>query len=168
MSTDRIPSGAGSSVSNPTPLVLVGWMSAFRGCFSAPVWSRVLVLIAGAVLAPSKRTVTQALRVMGLASSPGFARYHEVLSRARWNGRAVARVLLRQVLGTFLPAGEVVIGVDDTIERRWGLKIKARGLYRDPVRSSRGHFVRPAACAGCRSWSWCRSPGPAGAGRCRP
>jgi len=36
----------------------------------------------------------------------------------------------------------VVIGVDDTIERRWGLKIKARGLYRDPVRSSRDHFVR--------------------------
>ncbi len=79
---------------------------------------------------------------MGLASSPGFSRYHEVLNRARWNGRVVARVLLRQVLGAFLPAGEVVIGVDDTIERRWGLKIKARGLYRDPVRSSRDHFVR--------------------------
>ncbi len=142
MPTASIPSGAGSSVSNLTPPVLAGWMSVFRGCFSAPIWSRVLVLVAGAVLAPGKRTVTQALRVMGLGLSPGFARYHEVLSRARWDGRAVARVLLRQVLAAFLPAGEVVIGVDDTIERRWGLKIKARGLYRDPVRSSRGHFVR--------------------------
>ena len=54
----------------------------------------------------------------------------------------MARTLLMQVLGAVLPAGEVVLGVDDTIERRWGPKIKARGLYRDPVRSSRGHFVR--------------------------
>ena len=122
--------------------MLAGWLSVFRDCFTAPVWARVLVLVAGAVLAPGKRTVSQALRVMGLASSPGFGRYHEVLSRARWNGRAVARTLLAQVLDVFLPAGEVVVGVDDTIERRWGPKIKARGIYRDPVRSSRGHFVR--------------------------
>jgi len=166
MPTDRTPSGAGSSVSNPTPPVLAGWMCAFRGCFSAPVWSRVLVLVAGAVLAPGKRTVTQALRVMGLGSSPGFARYHEVLSRARWDGRAVARVLLRQVLGTFLPAGEVVIGVDDTIERRWGLKIKARGLYRDPVRSSRGHFVRASGLRWLSLMVMVPITGPAGAGRC--
>lgn len=126
---------------NPTPPVLAGWLAPFRACFSAPVWSRVLVLVAGAVLAPGKRTVSQALRVMGLETNPGFSRYHEALNRARWNGRTVARTLLMQVLGTFLPAGEVVIGVDDTIERRWGIRIKARGLYRDPVRSSRGRFV---------------------------
>jgi hypothetical protein len=133
---------AGISALNPTPPVLAGWMSAFRGCFSAPVWSRILVLIAGAVLAPGKRTMSQALRVMGLAAGPGFARYHEVLNRARWDGRAVARSLLARLIDAFLPSGEVVIGVDDTIERRWGVKIKARGLYRDPVRSSHGHFVR--------------------------
>lgn len=68
---------------NPTPPVLAGWSAAFRGCFSAPVWSRVLMLAAGTVLAPSKRTVTQALRVMGLAADPGFSRYHKVLNRAR-------------------------------------------------------------------------------------
>ena len=127
---------------NLTPPVLAEWLSPFRACFSAPVWSRLLVLVAGAVLAPGKRTVSQALRVMGLAANPGFSRFHEVLNRARWDGRAVARTLLVQVLDAFLPAGEVVLGVDDTIERRWGPKIKARGLYRDPVRSSRGHFVR--------------------------
>ena len=124
------------------PAVLAGWLSGFRDCFTAPVWSHVLVLIAGAVLAPGKRTVSQALRVMGLAAEPGFARYHEVLSRARWDGRAVARRLLAQVLDVFLPVGEVVVGIDDTIERRWGPKITARGIYRDPVRSSRGHFVK--------------------------
>jgi hypothetical protein len=46
------------------------------------------------------------------------------------------------VLDAFLPAGEIVIGIDDTIERRWGTKITARGIYRDPVRSSHGHFVK--------------------------
>lgn len=142
MPTHRIHSGIAAEHSSLIPPLLAGWLTAFRGCFTAPVWSRVLVLVEGAVLAPGKRTVSQALRVMGLADTPGFGRYHEVLSRARWNGRAVARTLLAQVLGAFLPAGEVVIGVDDTIERRWGPKIKARGLYRDPVRSSRGHFVR--------------------------
>jgi len=141
MPTLRTCPGVATGYSSPTPPVLAGWMSAFRGCFTAPVWSHVLILVAGAVLAPGKRTVSQALRVMGLAAGPGFSRYHEVLSRARWDGRAVARVLLVQVIATFLPAGEVVIGVDDTIERRWGIKIKARGLYRDPVRSSRGRFV---------------------------
>ena len=95
---------AGISALNPTPPVLAGWMSAFRGCFSAPIWSRILVLIASAVLAPGKRTVSQVLRVMGLAAGPGFARYHEVLSRARWDARAVARALLVRVLDAFSDA----------------------------------------------------------------
>jgi DDE superfamily endonuclease len=142
MPIHRTPPGVAAIHSGLTPPMLAGWLSAFRYCFTAPVWGRVLVLVAGAVLAPGKRTVSQALRVMGLADRPGFGRYHDVLSRARWNGRAVARTLLAQVLDAFLPAGEVVVGVDDTIERRWGPKIKARGIYRDPVRSSRGHFVR--------------------------
>jgi hypothetical protein len=45
------------------------------------------VLVGGAVLAPGKRPVTQALRVMGRADKPGFGRYHEVLNRARWDAR---------------------------------------------------------------------------------
>ena len=141
MSTQCSRTSPDNSALDPTPPLLAGWLAAFRGGFSTPVWSRVLVLVAGAVLAPGQRTVSQALRVMGLAARSGFPRYHEVLNRARWNGRVVARTLLMQVLGTFLPKGEVVLGVDDTIERRWGIRIKARGLYRDPVRSSRGRFV---------------------------
>jgi hypothetical protein len=124
------------------PPVLAAWLSAFRPCFTAPVWNRVLVLVAGAVLAPGQRTVTQALRVMGLAEAPDFRRYHEVLSRARWDARDMARRLLLHLVDRLAPEGEVVIGVDDTIERRWGAKIKARGVYRDPVRSSKGHFVK--------------------------
>jgi hypothetical protein len=124
------------------PEALVSWLAVFRPCFTMPVWNHVLVLVAGAILAPGKRTVTQASRVMEVADRPGFGRYHEVLSRARWDSRDVARRLPRHLLAVLWPGGEVVIATDDTIERRWGAKIKARGIYRDPVRSSDGHFVK--------------------------
>jgi len=99
------------------PPALVAWLSVFRSCFTAPVWNRVLILVAGAVLAPGKRTVTQALRVMGLGEEPQFRRYHEVLGRARWDARAVAQRLLLYVLDRLLPSGPVVIGIDDTLGR---------------------------------------------------
>jgi hypothetical protein len=124
------------------PRILASWLAVFRPCFTAPVWNHVLVLVGSAILAPGKRMVSQALRVMGLGHEPGFGRYHEVLNRARWNARDVARRLLLHLLVVLSPNGEVVIGIDDTIERRWGSKIKARGIYRDPVRSSHGHFVK--------------------------
>ena len=132
-----------SATAQPTvPPILLSWLAVFRPCFTAPVWNHILVLVGGAVLAPGKRTVTQALRVMGLADQPGFGRYHEVLNRARWDARDVARRLLLHLLAVLSPSGEVVIGIDDTVERRWGGKIKARGIYRDAVRSSHGHFVK--------------------------
>jgi hypothetical protein len=133
---DSIPAAAS------VPAILMSWLAVFRPCFTAPVWNHILVLVAGAVLAPGKRTVTQALRVMGLADQPGFGRYHEALNRARWDARDVARRLLLHLLAVLWPDGEVVIAVDDTVERRWGAKIKARGIYRDPVRSSHGQFVK--------------------------
>jgi hypothetical protein len=139
MTQNRIESATTQPIG---PSILVSWLAVFRPCFTAPVWNHVLVLVGGAVLAPGKRTVTQALRVMGLADKPGFGRYHEVLNRARWDARDVARRLLLHLLAVLSPSGEVVIGVDDTIERRWGGKIKARGIYRDAVRSSHGHFVK--------------------------
>jgi hypothetical protein len=66
-----------------------------------------------------------------------------VLSRRRWCGRAVARLLLAELLRAFVPPGApVVVALDETLERRWGRRIAARGIYRDPVRSSHGHFVK--------------------------
>jgi hypothetical protein len=114
----------------------------FAPLFSRRVFESALVLLVGTILAPGRRTVTAALRVMGLAHCGGFHRYHRVLSRATWSPHQAARVLLRLLLDTFAPAGPLVFGIDDTIERRWGKKIAARGIYRDPVRSSHGHFVK--------------------------
>ena len=79
-----------SATAQPTaPPILLSWLAVFRPCFTAPVWNHILVLVGGAVLSPGKRTITQALRVMGLADQPGFGRYHEVLNRARWDARDV-------------------------------------------------------------------------------
>src|SRR6478672_5502970 len=114
----------------------------FAPCFTAAVWRHVLVLVAGALLAPGRRTVAAALRVTGLEQSTSFAVHHRVLSAARWSARAVAHRLLLVLVAALVPEGPVVVGIDDTIERRWGARIEARGVYRDPVRSSRGHFVK--------------------------
>jgi hypothetical protein len=125
-----------------SPAVLDGWMQPFRCHFTAAVWRHVLVLVCGALLAPGRRTVAAALRVMGLGEAAGFAVYHRVLSHGRWCSRAVAHRLLLLLVAALVPDGPVVVGLDDTIERRRGECIAAKGIYRDPVRSSRGHFVK--------------------------
>ena len=79
-----------------------------------------LVLVVGTLLAPGKRTVTAALRVMGLEHTPRFERYHRVLNRARWSTLAVSRVLLRLLVAAFAPTGPLLLGLDETIERRRG------------------------------------------------
>jgi len=117
-------------------------MEPFSEAFTTPTWQHVLVLIAGAILSPGRRTDTAALRVTGLDQDPCFTNYHRVLNRNRWSSRRVARCLLKLLVISFVPDGPVIIGLDDTLERRWGAKIKARGIYRDPVRSSHGHFVK--------------------------
>lgn len=115
---------------------------AFATLFSKPVWESVLVLLIGAILAPGKRTVSALLRVMGLQDEPHFQNYHRVLNRAVWSSRQASRILLHQLIECFAPSGVLVMGIDDTIERRWGKRIAARGIYRDPVRSSDSHFVK--------------------------
>jgi hypothetical protein len=117
-------------------------ISKFALVFSKRVWRHAQVLLIGAILAPGKRTVTSALRVMGLSDEQHFQNYHRVLSRAIWSSLEVSRLLLMLLVNTFVSRGPVVIGIDETLERRRGAKIKAKGIYRDPVRSSRSHFVK--------------------------
>ncbi|SDB74964.1 IS701 family transposase [Belnapia rosea] len=105
-------------------------------------WRHAEVLLVGAILAPGRRTVTSILRIAGLSQERRFVNYHRVLNRAAWSGRAAAKVLLGLLLDAFVPADPVLLGLDDTIERRRGKRISAKGIYRDPVRSSHGHFVK--------------------------
>ena len=135
----RLPSGS----SDPLPPSFLARLAGFADLFARPTWSQVPLLLAGAILAPARRTVTAALRILGRDRDPGFCTFHRILNRAAWSSRAAAGQLLILLIKAFVPAGApVVIGLDDTIERRWGAKISARGIYRDPVRSSKGHFVK--------------------------
>jgi hypothetical protein len=131
------------SSSDPLPPRFLARLAPFADLFTRPTWLHIPLLLAGAILAPGRRTVTAALRILGRERDPDFCTFHRILNRAAWSPRAVARQVLVLLVKTFAPAGApVVIGLDDTIERRWGAKISARGIYRDPVRSSKGHFVK--------------------------
>ena len=106
-------------------------------------WEKAKVLVIGTLLTNGRRVVTAALRTMGLQDEPSFNQYHHVLSRAQWSGLGLARTLLGMLVASFCKADEpLVFGIDETIERRWGGKIAARGIYRDAVRSSASHFVK--------------------------
>ena len=117
-------------------------LNAFAQLFSKRIWGRVQVLLAGAILFPAERTVTAALRAVGLSQEKHFQNYHRVLNRAVWSSVEASRILLMLLVGTFALFGPIVFGLDDTIERRRGENIKAKGIYRDPVRSSHSHMVK--------------------------
>jgi hypothetical protein len=120
-------------------------LAPFAPLFSKSVFEHVQLLLVGAILAPGKRTVASALRAVSLEDERRFCRYHRVLSRAVWSSREASRVLLGLLVEAFVPEGPLVLGIDDTLERRRGKKISAKGIYRDPVRSSRQHFVKTSA-----------------------
>jgi hypothetical protein len=129
------------------PCALMNIVIAFAELFSKPVFAHAKVLLSGALLAVQRRTVTEALRVMGVGTDQHFQNYHRVLNRAEWSAMAASRILLRLLISAFAASGVVVVGLDETIERRWGKKIKARGIYRDAVRSSHSQAVK---CSGLR------------------
>ena len=125
------------------PTAIMTLLDPFRPIFHQYTWAKVQVLLVGTLLAPGKRTVTAALQAVGLSQARSFAKYHQVLNRAVWSSRQLSQVLLTLLLtGLGGGSGPLVFGIDETIERRWGPQIKARGLYRDAVRSSGSHFVK--------------------------
>jgi hypothetical protein len=125
------------------PPKMVQALAPFTPLFSKRVWQHAQLLLVGAILAPGRRTVSSALRAMGLDQEKRFHRYHRVLSRAGWSSLKVSRLLLGLLLEAFVAEGSpLVVGVDETLERRYGKKISARGVYRDPVRSTHQTFVK--------------------------
>ena len=141
------------------PIAFSSAIGVFAPVFSRPVWQHVKVLLTGAVLAPGQRTVTAILRIMGRSAAPDFQTSHRVLNRAVWSPLTASRLLLRLLVAVFIPHGVVILGLDDTIERRRGEQIKAKGIYRDPVRSSHTHVVKASglrwlACMVLTPLSW--------------
>ncbi len=117
-------------------------LSSFLVFFASPVDQSALVLIIGSILSTRNRTVTSCLKVMGLKDEKHFTNYHRVLNRSQWDIFKFARILLGLLI-TLVPASvPLIILIDETIERRTGKMIKAKGCYRDAVRSSSDHVIR--------------------------
>lgn len=129
------------------PAEFLTLISPYAALFSKRVFNHVQLLVTGAILTPAKRTITAVLRIMGRQDDKAFHKYHRVLSDANWLALKASPILLRQILTVLVGDAPLVIGIDETIERRWGANINARAIYRDPVRSSDSHFVK---CSGLR------------------
>ncbi len=126
----------------PLPAELLHLMVVFAPLFSKPGFAHAQVLVLGALLARGKRTVTACLRVLGLAAEKHFQTYHRVLNRARWQALSASRVLLGLLVAALPPGSVIVLGAEETIERRRGRKIKGVGCDRTAVRSSQKHVVK--------------------------
>jgi hypothetical protein len=127
----------------PLPESILLVFAPFAPLFSQRVWLHAQTLLVGALLAPGTRTVTAALRAVGLAAERHFTNYHRVLNRATWSARQASRILLGLLITCLVPPGApIVLGADDTVERRSGRRIKAKGCYRDAVRSTKKHVIR--------------------------
>ncbi len=115
------------------PATMIRLLVPFAPLFSRRVWQNAQVLLMGAILAPGRRTVSSALRAMGLDQHKRFHRYHRVLSHASWSSVKASRVLLGLLVEMFVAEGApLIVGIDETLERRWGRKIAAKGVYPDP------------------------------------
>ena len=148
-------------VSSPELIFVV--LAPFADMFSKPVWQHVQVLLTGAIICNGPRTVASILRAVGLGDEKRFEKYHRVLNRAKWSSLNGSKILLGLLIKLLPPHFPFIILVDETIERRNGKKIKAKGVYRDAVRSSEAEVVK---CFGLK-WiammlvvplPWCKRP----------
>jgi len=130
------------------PSLFISLRGTFAPLFSDRVGRQAQVLLLGALPAPGKRTVTSCWRIVGWAGEHRFVHYHRVLSRAGWNSREASRLLPGLPVRRFVPQGPIVFGMDDTLERRRGQRIRAQGIYRDPVRRS------PSPCVKASGLRW--------------
>ena len=129
------------------PTEFQGIISSISLLFRKKTWSHGQLLLMAAVLCPGKRTVCNLLRSVGFSQENRYHKYHRLLNRASWSARKVGRALLMLLIDHLCGEEALVFGIDETIERRWGRRIRKRGIYRDPVRSTKSFFVK---CSGLR------------------
>lgn len=106
------------------PVERIVLLAPFAQLFAEPVWRHAQVLVVGAILAPGKRTVRSCLRGLGVAWEAHFTNYHRVVNCAQWFTLQAGKILLGVLVTAFVPSGAVIVlGADDTGERRSGRKI---------------------------------------------
>ena len=142
---------------------IISALTAFAPLFTRPTWKNINTLLIGAILCRGARRITSILRVMGLSEIKNFSKYHRVLSRTQWNSLIASQILFGLLVNLLPESWPIIVAVDETLERRRGKKIKAKGAYRDAVASSQSRVV---ICFGLK-WEcmtlivplpWCKRP----------
>jgi hypothetical protein len=130
------------------PLALATVSGAFAPLFARRVVAHVQRRMVSAILAPGTRPITSVWRVMGRRDEQPFQNDHRVRNRAQWWPLEARHRLVGLRLDAFGPEGPVVMGRDETIERRRGEQMAATGISRDPGRSSHPPASTPGGYAG--------------------
>lgn len=120
---------------------IISIINVFACEFNRRTWKKIQTLLIGAILCRGPRRITSILRVMNLGQERNFSKYHRVLNHASWNGIALSKILLGLLIKLIPESWPILVAVDETLERRKGKMIKAKGVYRDAVRSSQSHLV---------------------------
>lgn len=124
------------------PKIILSIIGPFSQLFSSPVWKKAQFLCIGAVLCQGARRISSILHVMGTADQKGFEKYHRFLNRDEWCPLMGAKILFGLLI-PLIPSSYIpIIVLDETLERRKGKNIKAKGCYRDDVRSTQKHVVK--------------------------
>lgn len=106
---------------------------------TAPSFHNFLWLLSGWVFA-RRRTITGILVAAGLAGKRHHAAFHRLFAEAAWSLDALGLALFRMI-ERLLPAGPILVAIDDTLARKRGLKVFGVGMHHDPLLSSRGKAI---------------------------
>jgi hypothetical protein len=105
---------------------------------TAPTFASLTTVLTGWVFA-SRRTVTRMILAAGSAADKHYSSYHRLFSAARWSLDAIGLsmfALIEPFLGSV-----VMLGLDDTLCRKRGVKMFGTGMHHDPLLSSRGKAI---------------------------
>lgn len=129
------------------PEAILSVLQPFASVFSQErVFRKACTLLLGCLLCLRDMTVCGALRALGRSNYKSYSCFHRLLNRNRWNMLKASEILLRLIVESFCPK-ILMFSIDDTIERRRGKKIKAKGVFKDPVGSGTGKQI---TCSGLR------------------
>jgi hypothetical protein len=139
-------------MTSPLPLHILTVLAPFAKMFSVPTWKKAQLLCVGAILCQGARRISSILSVMGMAQCKRFSTYHRFLNRDQWSPLLGAQILLGLLIALIPSECTLFFVLDETIERRRGKNIKAKGCYRDAVRSTHNHVV---TCFGLKWLAMC-------------
>jgi hypothetical protein len=104
----------------------------FQDCFTAPSLRHFTVLMTGWVLTVGVHTISNVMLTVQAHTFEHFASLYRFFSRAKWNQDQVAAVVFMAMVQTFFPnASELILVIDDTLNRRRGPKICGAGYQHD-------------------------------------